>query len=92
MDHHFPSYRSAAIYVDEILRGENPANLPDQQPVKFDLIINLKTAKALDLTIPSGLITEANEVIEWVGRCPLMAQSGHYTLVAECLLSGVKRT
>ena len=56
-------YRAAAIYVDKILRGEKPANLPVQQPVKFDLIINMKTAKDLSLTIPPGLLTEANEVI-----------------------------
>jgi len=57
-------YRGAAIYVDKILRGDKPANLPVQQPVKFDLIINLKTAKALGLTIPPKITTEADQVIE----------------------------
>ncbi len=57
-------YSGAAIYVDKILRGEKPANLPVQQPVKFDLIINLKAAKNLGLTIPPALLTEASEVIE----------------------------
>jgi ABC-type uncharacterized transport system substrate-binding protein len=57
-------YRGAAIYVDKILRGDKPANLPVQQPVKFDLIINLKAAKALGLTIPPKITTEADQVIE----------------------------
>lgn len=57
-------YSDAAIYVDKILRGEKPANLPVQQPIKFDLIINLKAAKELGLTVPPALLTEASEVIE----------------------------
>jgi putative ABC transport system substrate-binding protein len=57
-------YRRTAEFVDKILRGTKPADIPVEQPTKFDLIVNLTTAKALGLTMPSSLLARADEVIE----------------------------
>ena len=62
-------YRRAAVYVDKILKGAKPADLPVQQASKFEFVINLKAAKQIGLTIPVRVLERANKVIKWCETC-----------------------
>jgi putative ABC transport system substrate-binding protein len=92
------AFQQAASLVDHILRGAKPIDLPVQTPTKYQTSLNLKTAKALGLTVPSGLLVAADDRVSTTAHAPCcicsrppLAQSGHSERLNRCPLSGVKR-